>query len=85
MVKQSDFIGPAAERNPRACRHGGYRIFTLVRATAGRVGVIAVVCVAIFQRDTLTRHRQCLGLTFVLTLQYAKHALSVAISLCRAI
>src|SRR5205823_6104036 len=30
---------PEAARNLRAGRHGGYRIFTLVRATAGRVGV----------------------------------------------
>ncbi len=31
--------GPAAARNPRAGRHGGYRVFALVRATAGRVRV----------------------------------------------
>ena len=29
---------PAAERNPRAGRLGGYRIFALVRAAAGRAG-----------------------------------------------
>ena len=27
--------GPAEERNPRACRNGGYRIFTLVRTASG--------------------------------------------------
>src|SRR5262249_43358226 len=30
--------GPAATRNPRAGRNGGYRVFTLVRAIACRTG-----------------------------------------------
>ena len=39
---QAEKSGAEAARNPGAGRNGGYRLFTLVRAAAGRVGIRVV-------------------------------------------